>query len=141
MSGIAWAIASGLCFGLFQIINRRAGKQMQIYIATFILLAVSAVVLMLASLIFEDVGAVLKQATLASVAYFATAGLIHFFIGWTLFSTSQKRVGAARTSVLLGTVPLFATVIGIVFFGEFLSMITLVGIFLVVAGVYVVATA
>ena len=42
MTGIWWAVLSGLGFGLFQTFNRRAGRGMDAYRATFILLLVSA---------------------------------------------------------------------------------------------------
>ena len=41
--------------------------------------------------------------------YFGLAGFIHFFVGWTLLSISQKRIGAARTSAIMGVTPFFAS--------------------------------
>ena len=89
MSGVFVAIFSGVTFGLFQVANRRAGRQMRLYLGTFILLAVSAVILVIASVLFEDLGLLLPQITWLGVAYFAVAGLIHFLVGWTLLSASQ----------------------------------------------------
>lgn len=135
--GLIWAIVAGVGFGFFQLVNREAVKQLDIYVGTFILLTVSAVVL--GTLSFATEGfALLGRLTFVGVGFFALAGLIHFFIGWTLLSASQRIIGAARTSVILGATPLFATLIGIAFFGELLSLPTTVGILLVVAGVYIV---
>ena len=138
MSGPLWAILSGVTYGVFQIINRRGVARMDIYRATFILLFVSAVVMVGASLLLEDVND-LFEAPLEPILYFALAGILHFFLGWTLFSESQKRAGAARTGALVGATPLFATVIAWLFLNETLSPLTLLGIGLVLAGVYLVS--
>ncbi len=138
MSGPLWAILSGVTYGVFQIINRRGVARMDVYRATFILLLVSAVVMMGASIFMEDMNALL-DAPLQSILYFALAGFIHFFLGWTLFSESQKRAGAARTGALVGATPLFATAIAWLFLNETLSTITLLGIGLVMVGVYLVS--
>jgi drug/metabolite transporter (DMT)-like permease len=138
MTGIWWAVLSGLGFGLFQTFNRRAGRGMDAYRATFILLLVSAVLLIVASLATENV-TLLSAAPLGALVSFGLAGLIHFFVGWTLLSVSQKKVGAARTGALVGATPLFASAIAALTLGEVLRLPTLLGIVLVVAGVYLVS--
>ena len=139
MNGILLSIVSGVMFGLFQALNRRAGRQGDVYLATFILLLVSSIVLIPVAFIFEDI-ALLRTMSGLAVLYFSLAALIHFFIGWTLFSMSQKRVGAARTSVLLGTVPVWATAIGLLFFDEFLTLMTFIGIMIIIAGAFIVSS-
>jgi drug/metabolite transporter (DMT)-like permease len=71
--------------------------------------------------------------------YFGLAGFVHFLLGWTFLTLSQKRVGAARTGALIGATPLFAFAVGLVFFGETLSVPVLIGITLVIGGVYLVS--
>ncbi len=139
MTGVWWAVVAGVGFGVFQIVNRRAGRYLEVLPATFILLVISSAILLAVSLLFEDL-AMLWQAGLAAFIYFGLAGFIHFFLGWTWLSVSQKRVGAARTGALLGATPFFGTLIGALFFGEFLDVATLAGIILVVAGVYLVSS-
>lgn len=139
MTGVFWAVVSAFGFGLFQIFNRRAGRRMAVYQATFILLLISAVVLVVASLLTEDLG-LLTVAPLSAFVSFSLAGLIHFFLGWTLLTESQNRVGAARTGALVGATPLFATVIGALVLAEYLSALTILGVVLVVAGVYMVSS-
>lgn len=138
MTGVLWAAISGIGFGLFQVVNRRGGRGMDVYQATFILLLVSAVILSMASLMTQDLN-LLRIAPPGALVNFGLAGLIHFFVGWTLLSMSQKRVGAARTGALVGSTPLFATVIAALVLGEFLRPPALVGVVLVVAGVYLVS--
>lgn len=138
MSGALWAITAGLGFGLFQTLNRRAVHGMDVYVATFVQLLVSTVVLVMISLLTEDVRALLS-APLRVWVNFALAGLLHFFIGWTFLNASQKKIGAARTSPLIGTTPLFATVIAAITLGELPGVWGMVGIVLIVLGAYVIS--
>ncbi len=123
---------------MFQSFNRRAGRSIDAYLSTFILLLVSAVILVIASVLTEDLS-LLRDAPWSAFVNFGLAGFIHFFLGWTFLSLSQKRIGAARTGALIGTTPLFAFIVGVVVFGEFLSLSIIVGIILMVSGVYLVS--
>lgn len=111
---------------------------MNVYLATFVQLVASFVVLSGISLATEDLG-VLLHVPLSAILNFAAAGFFHFFIGWTFLNASQKRIGAARTSPLIGTTPLFATVIAAMTLGEFPSFLAMLGIGLIVVGAYVIS--
>lgn len=137
MTGALWAISAGIGFGVFQSINRRAVQGMDVYVATFLQLFVSAIVLSLASIFTEDIG-LLFAAPLRAWLYFALGGFFHFFIGWTFLNASQKSIGAARTSSLIGTTPLFAIVVAGVTLAEIPTPISFISIFLIVFGVYLV---
>ncbi len=99
MTGAVWAAASGVGFGVFQSLNRRAVAHMDVEVATFVQLVVATGVLLVLALTTGDLSA-LGDAPGSSMAYFAGGGLVHFFVGWTLLNASQKRIGAARTSPL-----------------------------------------
>jgi drug/metabolite transporter (DMT)-like permease len=137
MTGALWALTAGLGFGVFQSVNRRAVRDMGVYLATFIQLLVSAIVLGLISAATQDLS-VLSRAPLAAYVNFGLAGLFHFFIGWTLLNASQKRIGAARTSSLIATTPLFGAVLAAVTLSELPGLGTLASIVLIVGGVYLV---
>jgi drug/metabolite transporter (DMT)-like permease len=139
MSGALWALSAGAGFGLFQAVNRQAMRGIDVYVATFIQLVVSSVVLIVISLATEDVG-LLLDAPIAAILYFAAAGFLHFFIGWTFLNASQKKIGAARTSPLIGTTPFFAAVIAGVTLREFPTWLEWIGIGIIVFGVYLVST-
>ena len=139
MSGIIWAVLSGLSFGLFQTFNRKASIRKSVFYQTFYLMLISTFVVVMATLAIEDINQLVLLISWQSIFYFAVAGMIHFVIGWTLFAVSQKVVGASRTSALLGTAPLFATLIGYLIFNEILSFLTLTGITLIMIGIYLVA--
>jgi drug/metabolite transporter (DMT)-like permease len=136
MSGALWAVVAGVGFGIFQTLNRRAVADMDVFVATFMQLAVSAVMLIGISVATQDISQ-LWRATPSAWLNFCVAGLIHFFIGWTFLNASQKRIGAARTSALIGTSPLFAGAISFVTLGETPGLLGLAGVALIVAGVLV----
>ena len=138
MSGALWAITAGLGFGLFQSVNRRGVSSMNVYMATFVQLVASFAALGGISLATEDFS-ILLNTPLIAILNFAVAGFIHFFVGWTFLNASQKRIGAARTSPLIGTTPLFATVIGALTLRELPSLLAMLGIGLIVGGAYVIS--
>lgn len=139
MTGALWAVGSGLGFGLFQSLNRRALAGMDVAASTFIQVVVSAVVLALVSLLTVDVG-LLASAPAGSLLAFALVGFIHFFVGWTLLNLGQTLIGAARTGPLLATTPLFGAVLAAVWLQEVPGLVTVLGMALTVAGVLVLST-
>lgn len=138
MSGALWAAVSGLGFGVFQTLNRRTLSGVDVFASTFVVLVVACVVLVGASVVTGDVHE-LGEASAAGVAWFAVAGLIHFFGGWTFLSLSQARIGAARTSPLVSTAPVFGVAVAAVTLHEWPSVRGVAGIAVVLAGVYLVA--
>jgi len=138
MSGALWALAAGAGFGLFQVINREAVRGMDVYIATFVQLVVSSLVLIVISLSTQDME-LLFNAPIKAILYFAVAGFFHFLIGWTFLNASQKKIGAARTSPLTGTNPLFGVFIAAIALRELPTWVELVGIVVIVLGAYLVS--
>jgi drug/metabolite transporter (DMT)-like permease len=117
VSGTLLAAASGVGFGVFQSVNARAVRSIDDpYRSTFLQLNVAAGVLVLAALISGDLLA-LADAPPSALVNFAIAGVLHFLAGWSLLNLSQQRIGAARTSPLLTTVPVFGVVIAAVTLG------------------------
>lgn len=138
MTGAVWAAFSGLGFGVFQTLNRRTVLTLDVYISTFVQLAIAGVVLLAAAAATGDLGG-LGSASAAGLAWFAAAGVIHFFGGWTFLSLSQQRVGAARTSPLVSTAPVFGVAVAALTVHERPGAAALAGIAVVTAGVYVIA--
>ena len=139
MTGPLLAGAAGLGFGVFQTLNRRAVAGIaDAYLATFLQLVVALVVLVIASVSTEDVRDLL-DATAASIAWFGAAGFVHFSVGWTLLNMSQMRIGAARTSPLISTNPVFGAVIAAATLRELPHVLTWVGIVVVTLGALVVS--
>jgi drug/metabolite transporter (DMT)-like permease len=110
---------------------------MDVLVATFLQLFVSAIVLLLLTAAFID-RAVVQQLTVTAVANFSLAGILHFFIGWTFLNASQKLIGAARTSSLIGTIPIFGAFFAALTLAEVPTFLGLLFILLIVGGVYLV---
>lgn len=138
MSGTLWAVVAGLGFGVFQTVNRVAVRGMDVFVATFLQLLVSAAVLATAALATADLSP-LWTAPPQALLDFALAGLVHFFVGWTFLNASQKRIGAARTSPLIGTTPLFGTVFAALGLRETPHPVALAGIVATVVGVWLIS--
>jgi drug/metabolite transporter (DMT)-like permease len=138
MTGVLWAAAAGVGFGLFQSVNRAAIEDLDVYRSTFIQLVVSAVILSAATSLTGDLARVRNIPAMA-LLNFSLAGLVHFVVGWTLLNASQKRLGAARTGPLIATTPLFGVVVAAVTLGEVPSVVAMFGIATTLAGAYVVA--
>jgi drug/metabolite transporter (DMT)-like permease len=102
------------------------------------LLVASSIVLVIVSLLTEGLSP-LREAPLMAYVNFGSAGFVHFFLGWTFLTLSQKLFGAARTGALVGTTPLFGFAVGLVFFAEVLSLPVIIGVVLVISGVYLVS--
>jgi drug/metabolite transporter (DMT)-like permease len=138
VSGALLAAASGVGFGVFQSLNARAVRGSEDpYLETLIQVAVAAVGLSLAALVTGELGG-LGDAPLSALGDFAIAGLLHFLAGWSLLNLSQKRIGAARTSPLLTTVPVFGVAIAAVTLGQLPGAIALAAIAVMISGAYVV---
>jgi drug/metabolite transporter (DMT)-like permease len=139
VTGALWAAASGIGFGLFQSVNRRAIRGIDdAFVSTFLQLLIAAVVLVAACVATGDLDR-LADAPADSVAAFMAAGVVHFLLGWTFLNLSQKRIGAARTAPLLTLSPLFGLVIAAVTVGDLPSAGALAAIAPMVAGAWLVA--
>jgi drug/metabolite transporter (DMT)-like permease len=140
VSGVIWAAASGLGFGLFQSVNVRAVRQLDdVYVSTFLQLLSAALVMVALSAVTGELTEV-GDLTAWAIVSFTIAGAVHFFMGWTLLNTSQHRIGAARTAPLLATVPLWGIAIAAVVYGELPVAAAWIGIVAMVAGALTVSS-
>ena len=135
-----WATASGIGFGVFQSLNRRAIRGIEDpYVSTFLQLAVATAVLIVACLVSEDLSR-LGDASARTIGIFALAGIVHFVLGWLLLNVSQARIGASRTAPLITLTPLFGTVLAVLIRGELPSAGALAAIAPIMVGAWVLAS-
>lgn len=138
MTGALWAALSGVGFGIFQVLNARAVRDLtRVYVATFLQLLVATVVFGTLILLAGNAGE-LAGLPAASFAWFALSGVAHFVVGWTTLNESQLRIGAARTSPLIATTPLFGLVIAAGTTGAVPGPVALLGILVTVVGAYLI---
>jgi drug/metabolite transporter (DMT)-like permease len=140
VSGVLWATASGIGFGLFQSLNRRAIRGIEDpYVSTFLQLSVATAILLVASLVSEDLGQ-LADASGEAIVLFAVAGVIHFVLGWLLLNVSQARIGASRTAPLITLTPLFGVVLAVITLGELPKATALAAIVPIMVGAWLLAS-
>lgn len=138
MEGVFYAMTAGVTFGIFQSVNRLALRGADPYRTTFRLLLVGTSVLVLWAVFTQDLN-LLFQGSWLSIASFAAAGTIHFYLGWTFLSLSQQRIGATETSAVVAVNPLVATLLAAWALGEGVTWLAGVGVVTVSAGVVVLS--
>jgi drug/metabolite transporter (DMT)-like permease len=135
-----WAAASGIGFGLFQGVNRRAVRDIgDPYASTFVQLAIAAVVLLGVTFAAGEEAAV-REASAWGITAFALAGIVHFLGGWTFLNISQVRIGAARSSPLLTTAPIFGIALAALVYQQLPSAVALLAMVPMIVGAYLVST-
>jgi len=140
VSGVLWATASGIGFGVFQSLNRRAIQGIEDpYVSTFLQLSVATAILVAASLASEDLSQ-LGEASGEAIALFALAGIVNFVLGWLLLNVSQARIGASRTAPLITLTPLFGVVLAAVTLGDLPSAAALAAIAPIMVGAWLLAS-
>ena len=134
------AAASGVGFGVFQAVNVRAMRSggADPFASMFVQVTIAAVLLVAVTAASGDLLDAFDAPPWA-LADFALAGLVHFLGGWSLLNLSQKRIGAARTSPLLTTAPVFGVALALITVGQVPGAVALGAIALMVVGAYVVA--
>jgi drug/metabolite transporter (DMT)-like permease len=140
VSGVLWGTASGIGFGVFQSLNRRAIRGIEDpWVSTFLQLSVATAVLVVASLVSEDPSR-LADASGKSIVLFALAGVVHFVLGWLFLNVSQMRIGASRTAPLITLSPLFGLVLAVVLLGELPRAAALAAIAPMMVGAWLLAS-
>jgi drug/metabolite transporter, DME family len=140
VTGVFWAASAGFGFGLFQALNARAVRRLgDPFFATFVQLVVAALVLLAICAASGDLSLVDELDAWATIS-FTLAGALHFLLAWTFLNISQQRIGAARTSPLLATVPLWGIAIAALVRGELPGSGAIAGIALMVAGALTVSS-
>lgn len=140
MTGVLYAAAAGIGFGLFQAVNARAVRRLgDPYFSTFVQLLVATAVLVAICAVSGEL-ALIGELNAWATTSFVLAGVLHFFLGWTFLNVSQQRIGASRSAPLLATVPLWGLAIAALLRGELPAPEAIVAIMLMVAGALTVSS-
>lgn len=75
----------------------------------------------------------------SAAGLFALAGLAEFVVGGALFYTAISLIGSSRTSVVVGTYPVFSLVLAASILNEQIGLLMAVGALLVISGPIVLA--
>ncbi|MBI2145117.1 DMT family transporter [Candidatus Woesearchaeota archaeon] len=131
----AIAISSAAFFGLAAILLKLGYRHSTPAVASIIVLSVNVTILWLASAAFVPFNLFLSTAVL----FFVAGGLLAQGVARTLQYIGIDKVGPARNHTVLGTAPVFAGMLAIIFLKETLSLKILAGTALVVIGVAILA--
>lgn len=138
MVGAIWAIGAAVIFSLGHIAIRKAVGELGVKLGTAVMLVLGTATVSFLAILLADLD-ILLDASLAGVAYFAAAGLVHFIGGWGFMNASTRLVGAARMSAITGVTPLFAAGLAMLALQERPNLLISSGIVLIVIGAYWIA--
>jgi drug/metabolite transporter, DME family len=133
------ALLSAVLFGAMTVALRygfREGRAPDAELGAFVCTAAAALIAALAAVVDREG----TQLTLRDAAFFALAGLIAPGASQLFFTRAVRDAGPSRTSVVVGTAPLFAAAMAIVFLDEPIEAPLVIGGLLVVgAGLLLVS--
>jgi drug/metabolite transporter (DMT)-like permease len=126
---VVLAIASAALFGAMTVALRLAlMRNPDVRIAAAVMVLTAFVV----ALVATPVGS--GELRIRDLVFFALAGILAPGVSQLLFALAVREVGAARTSVVVGCVPLVTVVLGLVLLDEPFKAALLAGAVLIVAG-------
>jgi drug/metabolite transporter (DMT)-like permease len=128
-----YGLIAALSFGLNAVLVRKALRHTTPATATISVAAVQT--LILSTLLVFD----LPTFNLEAVVYFIAAGFLAAILGRTFNYMSIEKLGVPVSTSLVGTNPLWAMILGVVFLGEVVTLSTISGSILVVVGVALIS--
>ena len=137
MLAVALALSTAILFALNAIALRRAtahGPPLAgLLVSAMVSLPVIVIIVMATGEYrhYREIG--------SAAGLFALAGLVEFVIGGALFYTAISLIGSSRTSVLVGTYPVFSLVLAASILNEQIGLLVAVGGLLVILGPIVLA--
>jgi drug/metabolite transporter (DMT)-like permease len=134
LAGVAMAFAAALCWSASTVMLRMGLEGVDATLANVIRLSVLMIVLLLMSLRRGRIGQV-REYGLRTLGIVFLAGVVGTGLGTFAFLTAVQRAGAARTSILTATTPLFGVPLAL-FLKEKPSVRTLLGTALAIGGVW-----
>lgn len=136
--GPTLALIAAVGFATSGILARVGLQGVNTFTGTLLSLLGSLVVLFTVALVWD--AKALFSPPLAAVPWFALAGLVNFVAGRMMNYMSIQRIGVARASPLFSLSPFFAIGIAIVFLGEQVTLLRLVGTGAIVGGIILIVT-
>jgi drug/metabolite transporter (DMT)-like permease len=137
--GVFWSLIMAAFFGFSQLSTRKGLVNIAVDQGTFIMILVSTI-LMAVPFFWLDGLTLTREANWVGLAYFISAGLVHFVGGFTLMNLSISTIGAARTGSLIATTPLFATFLAAFALNELINLPLIIGVVVVISGVRLIAS-
>ncbi len=139
MLPVILAVAAAMSWGFSAVLVRMGLRHVGTRPGTLISLAAGLVFTAALVLVFEP--GHLSEVTPQALLLFGIIGILNFPVGRFCNYMAMNRLGVGRSTPLLGSAPLFAVLIAVLFTGESLHVSTAVGVGLILGGLYVTVTA
>jgi len=136
VTGVAFALGAAVLWAFSAISVRFGLRYMPATLGTFLSLLSGLVLMAVVVVLFQRDE--LAEVTLGVVAIFSLVGLFNFILGRYLNFLSISHLGVTRSTPVVATTPLFATILAVLVLGETINEFTFLGTGLVIAGLYIV---
>ena len=138
ITGDLICFGSMLCFALYLALGRKNGQRVTLWMYMVPLYWMAGLICLGSALFFVNP---IKAYTLPNVLYILGLGLVPTTLSHTILNYSLKFFRGQVVSVTNLSQPIFATLMGLVFFGERPSPVFLIASVLILAGILVVLSA
>ena len=138
MDGIHFAIFASFCWGVSAVLVRLGVNSISPTTGTWISLLPGSLAIMTIALLLhlQDI----LQLPKVAFMWFALGGFLNFALGRLLNTIGIKLVGVSKAAPLFSTAPVFATILGITFLGETITIQLILGTSLVVCGIVLITS-
>lgn len=130
--GIGFSLVAALGFGLSAVLARPGLPHIGLSWGTLISVVGSLLFIGLIAVVVDLPG--LSSVSAGAIGWLALIGVLNFALGRLFYYSGIQRLGVARSAPIVGTTPLVAGALAVLFQGERLSLLLGVGALLVVAG-------
>jgi drug/metabolite transporter (DMT)-like permease len=136
-SGIVYALCAGLLWGTSPVLVKRGLVGADVSAATLYQQATILITLICAAVLEGEIfsGAI----GLTAALIFSVTGIVGAYLGRTLFVKSVDQIGASRAQSLNNASPLVTVLLAAIFLGERLNLSVLIGVILIISGVFFVS--
>jgi transporter family protein len=135
-TGIIYAIIAGVFWGTSPVLVKRGLAHSNVSAATLCQQATILLTLLCSALLEGDLFA--GKIPPLAILIFSVTGVVGAYLGRTLFVKSVDQIGASRAQSLNNTSPLITVLLAALLLGEPLSTAVLVGVLLIISGVFFV---
>ena len=134
--GVVYALCAAVFWGTSPVLVKRGLTCADVSAATLYQQATILLTLFVSALIEGDLFA--GKIPVEAVLVFAATGVVGAYMGRTLFVKSVDQIGASRAQSLNNSSPLITVLLAAVALGERLSFAVLLGVMLIISGVFFV---
>ncbi len=136
-TGVLYALVAGLFWGTSPVLVKRGLATASVSAATLCQQATILLALFGAALVEGDLFS--GNFPLPAVLIFCATGFVGAYMGRTLFVRSVDEIGASRAQSLNNASPLITVLLAALLLGEPLSATVLIGVLLIISGIFFVA--